>query len=227
MPEQGQELKQSHVSESKSTNTQSNVPTNASDPAIKNEQMVWQSPAASQLITSPFGPRDMSKNKGGGSSNHKGIDLRAYKGTDIVAAAEGTVKSVGGSFNQIEVEHTKDLSTRYLHASAIKTSKGAKVSKGETIALSGGKGPKGVDQYNAHLHFEVLKSGTQIDPESFLINQGVSLSRKQGLAPRKPDKDEAAPEDKSKVEVAAEETETTGEWKHAELTKKQIIMLQI
>ena len=222
MPEQGQELKQSRVSEVKSSGAQSNVPTNASDPAVKNEQMVWQSPAASQLITSPFGPRDMSKNKGGGSSYHKGIDLRAYKGTAIVAAAEGKVKSVGGSFNQIEIEHTKDLSTRYLHASAIKTTKGATVSKGETIALSGGKGPKGVDQYNAHLHFEVLKSGTQIDPESFLINQGVSLSRKQGLAPRKPDKDEAAPEDKSKVEVAAEETETTGEWKHAELTKKQI-----
>ncbi|MBQ9396581.1 MAG: peptidoglycan DD-metalloendopeptidase family protein [Proteobacteria bacterium] len=151
----------------------------------KESQMSWQSPAASALITSPFGPRDMSKNKGGGSSDHKGIDLRAAKGTAIVAAADGKAKVTGGSYNTVEVVHSSKLTTRYLHSSSIKVKNGQEVKKGDTIALAGGKGPKGVNQFNSHLHFEVHQDGNRIDPESFLISNGVALARKQGLPARK------------------------------------------
>jgi hypothetical protein len=164
-----------------------NAVANQQTDGARNDQMTqeWQSPAASCLITSPFGPRNMSKNKGGGSSNHKGIDLRAYQGTAIVAAADGKATVLGGNYNTLDIVHSPTLKTRYLHASAIKVSNGKNVKKGDTIALSGGKGPQGPNQFNAHLHFEVHQGVTKIDPEAFLINHGVSLSRKQGLPARK------------------------------------------
>jgi len=175
--------KQGSLPEAKAAEGQNPLAKEASGEA--KDQMSWQSPAESCVITSPFGPRDMSKNKGGGSSDHKGIDLRAAKGTAIVAAADGKAKVTGGSYNTIDIVHSSKVSTRYLHSSAIKVKNGQDVKKGDLIALAGGKGPKGVNQFNSHLHFEVHKDGNRIDPESFLISNGVALSRKQGLPARK------------------------------------------
>ena len=182
-----------------------NAAVNQPTEGVKDEQMTqWQSPAESNLITSPFGPRDMSNNKGGGSSYHKGIDMRAYEGVSIFAAADGKATVIGGDYNTVDVVHSEDLKTRYLHCSAIKVSSGQDVKKGDVIALAGGKGPQGANQYNAHLHFEVHQNGTKIDPEGFLIDKGISLSRKEGLAPRANSSDEAT--DNSGAGTKAEET---------------------
>ena len=57
------------------------------------------------------------------------------------------------------------------------------------IGLSGGAGPKGPNQYPAHLHFEILKGGKPVDPEPFMKAAGISLNRKgekgnEGMAPQ-------------------------------------------
>lgn len=146
------------------------------DGAKKEEAKVaWQRPTQSNVITSPFGPRNVK----GGSKNHKGIDLRARQGESYYAAADGKVTKAGGDgYNTIVIDHGNGIQTRYLHASSV-AAKIGDVKAGARLAASGGMGPKkGVNQYAYHLHFEVIKDGTKIDPEAFLKSKGIDVSRK-------------------------------------------------
>ena len=136
----------------------------------------WKCPTQSNVITSPFGPRNVK----GGSNPHKGIDLRAQAGASYYAAADGKVtRAGGGDYNTIVIDHGGGIQTRYLHASSV-SAKVGNVKAGDRLAAAGGKGPKGVNHYAYHLHFDVIKNGTYIDPEAFLQSQGVSLVRKGG-----------------------------------------------
>ena len=145
----------------------------------------WKRPTDSPVITSPFGPRNVP----GGSKNHKGIDLRARTGEPIYAAKDGTVEAAGGSYNSVVLKHEGGEGSKYLHLSQLKVRAGQQVKEGQVIGLSGGAGPKGPNQYPAHLHFEILKGGKPIDPEPFMKAAGISLNRKgekgnEGMAPQ-------------------------------------------
>ena len=96
---------------------------------------------------------------------HKGIDIGALYGANIVAAEGGTVISAewSGSYgNVVIVGHGNGLSTLYAHCSSLLVSKGAAVSKGQVIAKIGSTG------YSTgnHLHFEVRLNGVVQDPFS-------------------------------------------------------------
>lgn len=108
--------------------------------------------------TSPFrGVREM----------HKGIDIAAKEGTEILAVAGGVVtrSSVGSGYgNIVEIDHGNGYKTKYAHNKANLVIVGQAVKKGEPIAILGSTGRS----TGPHVHFEVIKNGTPVDPVPFM-----------------------------------------------------------
>lgn len=124
----------------------------------------WPCPS-SRRITSDYGNRIAPTD--GASTNHKGIDIGAAYGADIVAAADGTVVFAGYSNsagNYIMLDHGGSLYTVYMHASSLCVEKGVAVTKGQLIAKVGSTG------YSTgnHLHFGVSLNGSYVSPWNYL-----------------------------------------------------------
>lgn len=112
-------------------------------------------------ITSGFGRR--------GGRMHNGIDIGIPIGTPVKAADGGTVQFSGrmGTYgNLVIIDHGEGFTTYYGHNSQNLVSKGDKVHKGQTIAMSGNTGRS----TGPHLHFEVRKFGTPVNPNNYLKN---------------------------------------------------------
>jgi len=69
-----------------------------------------------------------------------------------------------GYGNRIQIDHGNGYTTLYAHLSAIYVSSGQKVGKGEVIGKMGSTGRS----TGTHLHLEIRKSGTALNPLSFL-----------------------------------------------------------
>lgn len=124
----------------------------------------WPCPSSTR-VTSDYGNR-ISPTEGA-SSNHKGIDIGADYGADIVASADGTVVFAGyssGAGNYIMIDHGGSLYTVYMHASSLCAEKGAVVTKGQVIAKVGSTG---ISTGN-HLHFGVSLNGSYVSPWNYL-----------------------------------------------------------
>lgn len=98
---------------------------------------------------------------------HSGIDFAAKEGTEVVAVADGMVSFIGernGYGELIEIDHGNGYVTRYAHNEKITAKTGDRIKKGEAIALLGSTGRS----TGPHVHFEVLREGTKIDPYKFV-----------------------------------------------------------
>ena len=124
-------------------------------------------PTKSVYITSKYGWRTIF----GSRSYHYGIDLRAAVGTSIYAADGGEVVFVGtqnGYGKLIQIKHDNGDLTYYAHLNSFSVKKGDRVYKGQLIAKSGQTGRV----TGPHLHFEIRKNGSQVDPEKYLPKIG-------------------------------------------------------
>lgn len=95
---------------------------------------------------------------------NEGIDIGAAAGTAVRAAADGTVAAVTKDTNQVPIvviRHADNLLTVYAGIDALKVAKGARVKRGQDIAVVRRANP-------AFLHFEVRKGVDSIDPMSML-----------------------------------------------------------
>jgi murein DD-endopeptidase MepM/ murein hydrolase activator NlpD/muramidase (phage lysozyme) len=122
----------------------------------------------SGVLTSPFGPR--------GSGFHKGVDLSAGEGTPIYASADGLVSdrensctvgshSCGGGYgNLVYLEHGDGYQTRYAHMTRVVVAIGDNIRQGQLIGYEGDTG----HSYGSHLHFEIRKNGTAINPATLV-----------------------------------------------------------
>jgi len=115
-------------------------------------------------ITSEFGEREATIE--GMTTDHKGIDIAANKGTSIKAAISGTVKvaeenSEYGKFIKIV---NGDVMTVYAHCQKLKVKVGDKVKTGQTIATVGSTG----NSTGPHLHFEIRFENRFINPRSLI-----------------------------------------------------------
>jgi murein DD-endopeptidase MepM/ murein hydrolase activator NlpD len=104
---------------------------------------------------------------GWSSGHHTGLDFAAPSGTPVFAALAGKVlrEDAGGAYgNHIVVRHDNGVKTLYAHLTSTKVSPGDKVLRGQVIGTVGSTG----NSSGPHLHFEVIKNGTQRDPMDFL-----------------------------------------------------------
>lgn len=115
------------------------------------------------FVTSPFGPRSLF----GTDGFHRGTDIAAPLGTEIRAAAGGTVCFVGekGTYgNLIQIDHGNGYVTCYAHCSALLADEGDWVEQGQAVALVGETGRA----TGPHCHFEIRLQGEPLDPETCL-----------------------------------------------------------
>jgi lipoprotein NlpD len=98
---------------------------------------------------------------------HDGIDIAAPEGTEVVAAADGSVIYVGeqAAFGEVVIlRHEGGLVTLYAHNSAALVKEGARVVRGQAIAKVGQTGRT----TGPHLHFEVRQGTRPRNPLLFL-----------------------------------------------------------
>ena len=119
-------------------------------------------------LSSLFGPRIHPVT--GKPGNHTGIDIPAPKGTSILASRGGVViTSKMGSGNDwsygnyVVISHGDGTSTLYAHMNSRAVKEGDVVKQGQTIGYVGTTGRS----TGYHLHFEVRKSGSRVDPVDY------------------------------------------------------------
>ncbi len=113
----------------------------------------------------------------GYSKMHKGVDFAAPTGTPIYAAGDGVVDRIGrwGAYGKyIRIRHNDEFSTAYAHLSryAKGLRKGDRVSQRQLIGYVGSTGRS----TGPHLHYEVIRNGRQVNPNSLNLPVERNLS---------------------------------------------------
>ena len=101
-------------------------------------------------------------------SEHEGLDFTSALGEKIYAAGRGTIKLAAwdGSYGlTVLIDHGDGYISRYAHASRVLVKEGDKVERHQPIALVGSSGRS----TGPHLHFEIIKNGTPVNPVDYLI----------------------------------------------------------
>ena len=122
-------------------------------------------PIAGARISSGYGPRLHPVL--GYSKMHRGIDFALPRGAPVRAVADGVVVEAGrrGAYgNYVRIRHDARTETAYAHLSAFAEAlrQGARVLRGQPIGMVGSTGRS----TGAHLHYEVLVDGRQVDPRT-------------------------------------------------------------
>ena len=110
---------------------------------------------------------------------HNGIDFGAPTGTNVLAAAAGTVERADydehGYGWYVQIKHADGLTTVYAHLSQIRVQPRVEVKAGQLIGQVGSTG----NSTGPHLHFELRKQGLEkngyhgaIDPRPLIAWPG-------------------------------------------------------
>lgn len=98
---------------------------------------------------------------------HRGMDFKVPEGTPVVSPKNGNVTranwNVANNGNCVEVRYDDGHTARFLHLSETSVKSGQRVSAGSAIGLSGNTGRSTAP----HLHYEIDKAGTVIDPVKY------------------------------------------------------------
>lgn len=110
----------------------------------------------------------------GYSRLHAGVDIGAAYGSPIYAVGDATVIYSGwhgGHGNYVKLDHGGGYATGYGHMSRIAVSPGLRVRAGQVIGYVGSSGLS----TGPHLHYELYRGGTPVDPMSvrFTVNNQV------------------------------------------------------
>jgi murein DD-endopeptidase MepM/ murein hydrolase activator NlpD len=101
---------------------------------------------------------------------HAGLDFSAEIGTEIYATGDGTIEAVdsklSGYGHHVIIQHGYGYETLYAHMSKVDVRPGEKVTRGQVIGYVGNTGTS----TGPHLHYEVIKNGTKVDPAFYFYN---------------------------------------------------------
>jgi len=125
-------------------------------------------PLRSYRISSSFGMRPNPFT--GRPQIHNGVDLAAPVGTDVYAARGGKVVEMGTDpvyGNYIIIVHEDNWVSLYGHLSSFSTSQHNTVTPNSIIGKVGTTG----QSTGPHLHFELRKNGTALDPTRLLFKE--------------------------------------------------------
>ncbi|MBN9658726.1 MAG: M23 family metallopeptidase [Acidobacteria bacterium] len=106
---------------------------------------------------------------------HTGVDISSPQGTPVHVAADGVVTEAnwGGAYGKlIVVDHGNGLQTYYAHLSRIDVIPNQEVRMGQVI---GGTGMTG-RATAPHLHYEVRRGGTPVNPHYYLEKSALATS---------------------------------------------------
>ncbi len=140
-------------------------------------------PVPGGVLTSPFGFR--------AGVFHKGLDIAASIGDDILAASDGKVVFTGNrrrfrSYgNIVLVDHGKGIYTQYAHCDKILCKKGDKVKAGGRIAQVGNSGRS----TGPHLHMEVRVGNKLYNPLAYFSDselKGMKVTKRFTNSPMGP-----------------------------------------
>jgi peptidoglycan hydrolase-like protein with peptidoglycan-binding domain len=114
---------------------------------------------------------------------HQGIDFTVAQGTPVGAAGVGTTiyagYNNGGFGNLVVVQHRLGFTTWYAHLSSITSWVGEQVEGGTRIGLVGSTGRS----TGPHLHFEVRRYDTPIDPAPLMLDAIALRALAHGSSP--------------------------------------------
>lgn len=100
---------------------------------------------------------------------HKGIDIANKAAPNVLAADSGTVVVAGwpdarGYGNRVLVDHGNGFRTLYAHLSGVFVVPGQTVNRGDAVGRMGSTGRS----TGVHLHFEVIRGGSYLNPLNVL-----------------------------------------------------------
>jgi peptidoglycan hydrolase-like protein with peptidoglycan-binding domain len=131
-------------------------------------------------VPGPIGDGFGARRKGG--RTHTGIDFPVQAGTPIGAAGVGVTefagRNSGGYGNLVVVRHRLGYTTWYAHMSTITTFVGEQVTGGTRLGFVGSTG----NATGPHLHFELRKNATPIDPMPYLLQAVATRASGNGGA---------------------------------------------
>ncbi len=150
----------------------------------RNPARLWQQntmpslwPIAGRLM-SHFGKRtDPFTGEG---AFHTGLDISAQSGTPVHVAADGVVRRAewSGAYGKLViVDHGNGYQTWYAHLSRYEVIPGQEVRRGQVVAYSGATGRV----TSAHLHYEVRREGSPVDPHRYLVQSAFASQAKSSL----------------------------------------------
>ena len=138
------------------------------------EKMLLKSPLKyAANITSRFGKRRHPVL--GYTRMHKGVDYGVPTGTPIWSVGEGRILRAGlnGGYGKfVEIKHANGWVSRYAHLSRIDVKRGQKVKQKDIIGAVGSTGMS----TGPHLHYELLREGKHVNPQSQKFKRGKPLS---------------------------------------------------
>lgn len=121
-------------------------------------------PLGAGIVSSEFGSR--------WKRQHEGLDIAADEGEPVYASASGRViyadNRMHGYGNVVIVRHDSKMTTLYAHNRSLKVRLGEAVNQGQVIALLGSTG----HSTGPHVHFEMRRSNTALDPRRLLPKSG-------------------------------------------------------
>jgi murein DD-endopeptidase MepM/ murein hydrolase activator NlpD len=140
------------------------------DEAVRSEQQSILKAIPSLWPVKGYVTREFYTTGGDKSAHyHPGMDIAARRSTPVRASAEGIV--VQSEWDDtygfvVILDHGFGLGTLYGHNARNLVNVGDRVSRGQTIAFVGNTGKSTAP----HLHFEVKKTGVQVNPRNYLLN---------------------------------------------------------
>jgi|SRR5687767_2131595 len=111
---------------------------------------------------------------------HTGVDLAGPSGTPVRVTADGVISHAewSGAYGRlIVVDHGGGLQTYYAHLSRADVVAGQEVRRGQVIGASGASGRV----TSPHLHYEVRRGGTPINPYVFLAKSATGETPRRDL----------------------------------------------
>ncbi|MEU5152215.1 MULTISPECIES: M23 family metallopeptidase [Streptomyces] len=129
----------------------------------------WSLPTSAYTLTSHYGVAGSMWSSG----HHTGLDFAAPTGTPAKAVGAGKITSAGwsGAYGyRIVLELEDGTEVWYCHLSSMSVTSGA-VGAGDTIGRVGATG----NVTGPHLHLEVRKGGSTVDPLAWLESKGLNV----------------------------------------------------
>ncbi|MEA2041374.1 MAG: M23 family metallopeptidase [Bacteroidota bacterium] len=102
------------------------------------------------------------------NDGHYAVDITPGTDNAVLATLSGTVIFTEWSLKTghvIAIQHDNNIVSFYKHNSSVLKKTGDRVAAGESIAIAGNSGE---NTTGTHLHFELWKNGTPVNPEDYI-----------------------------------------------------------